>query len=55
MFANAVVSQLESAKARVRQWVCSQENHEEGGIHFHIAIEGTLMQISKSANIFVFT
>ena len=38
-FANAVVSQFESAEARVRQWVCSQKHYQEGGIHFHIAIK----------------
>ena len=38
-FANDVVSQFESAEARMRQWVCFQENHQEGGINFHIAIK----------------
>ena len=36
---NAAVSQFESVEARVRQWFCSQENHQEDGIHFHIAMK----------------
>ena len=36
---NAAVSQFESVEARVRQWVCSQENHQEDGMHFHIAMK----------------
>ena len=38
-FANAIVSQFESAEAKVRQQVYSQESHQEGGIYFHIAIK----------------
>ena len=35
-FAKAVVSQFESDEAKVRQKVCSQENHQERGIHLNI-------------------
>ena len=38
-FENSILSQFKSAEARVRQWVCSQENHQEGGIHVYIAIK----------------
>ena len=37
-FASDVVSQFESTETRMRQWVCSQENYQESGTHFHIAI-----------------
>ena len=23
----------------MKQWVCSQENHEDGGVHYHLAIK----------------
>ena len=38
-FSNAAVSQFESAEAAVGQWECSQKNHQEGGIQFHIFIK----------------
>ena len=38
-FAEAVVEQFENTEARVRQWVCCQERHENNGIHFHVAVK----------------
>ena len=38
-FAEAVVEEFENAEARVRQWTCSQENHQDGGKHFHMAVK----------------
>lgn len=38
-FAAAIVHAFENAEARVRQWVCARESHQDGGIHFHLAIK----------------
>ena len=37
--AEAVVSQFEQGQANVKQWVCSEEQHQAGGRHFHLAIK----------------
>ena len=38
-FSNAVVRAFENAEARVRQWVCAKEPHQDGGVHFHLALK----------------
>lgn len=39
-FANVIVETFENnGNATVKQWVCSQEPHEDGRRHFHIAIK----------------
>ena len=38
-FSNAVVNSFENAEARVRQWVCAKEAHQDGGVHFHMAVK----------------
>ena len=38
-FADVVVSEFESGDATVLQWACSEESHEDGGRHFHMAIK----------------
>lgn len=38
-YADAVVSTFEQADCQAVQWVCSKEDHAEGGHHFHLAIK----------------
>ena len=38
-FADVVVQEFENAEARVKQWVCCEESHQDGGTHFHLAIK----------------
>ena len=28
-----------ASQVRVSQWVCSRENHTEGGVHYHMAMK----------------
>ncbi len=51
-FAEAVTSSFESgsrSKAKVQQWVCSAEEHSDGGAHYHIAVKLTQQKRWKSA------
>ena len=38
-FVNIVVEAVNSIGADIKQWVCCEENHEQGGVHYHIAIK----------------
>ena len=37
-FAGVIVQSCNLCNAKVKHWCCSQENHENGGIHYHKAI-----------------
>ena len=38
-FADSVVGSFETHDAVVKHWACCKESHEDGGIHFHIAVK----------------
>jgi hypothetical protein len=38
-FAKLIVEAFEQTPASIIQWVCSKETHQDGGIHFHVAIK----------------
>ena len=38
-FSHAVLNAFQNTPAQTVQWVCAQEQHEDGGIHFHMAIK----------------
>lgn len=38
-FSRAIVSTFEEHNCEVTRWVCAKENHQDGGIHFHLALK----------------
>ena len=38
-FAQALVKSFEQVGAEVIQWCCSEENHKDGGTHYHVAMK----------------
>jgi len=38
-FSNSVVEKFEENQGNVTQWVCSREAHQNGGIHYHLALK----------------
>ena len=38
-FSNAVLEAFGQTPAQVLQWVCAQEKHADGGLHYHIALK----------------
>ena len=38
-FANKVITAFDSVGAQIIQWACCRESHQDGGIHYHMAIK----------------
>ena len=38
-FAPTVTKESENGTAKTLQWVCSKEEHRNGGVHFHLAVK----------------